>query len=156
MNKKGLVRYSSNETGFTLIELLVVIAIIGLLSTFAVVSLNEARLKARDARRLADVKQMITALELYYSSCYQYPTTVNTGGNIAGGPPDCPGNTSVYLGMVPRNPLPWNDGGCSGNDYSYVRDNVNSYTITYCIGQNVQGITGGVDHHATPAGMVND
>ena len=50
--------------GFTLIELLVVIAIIGLLSTLAVISLNSARGKARDAARLADVKTISTAIEL--------------------------------------------------------------------------------------------
>ncbi|MCX6785799.1 MAG: type II secretion system protein [Candidatus Komeilibacteria bacterium] len=41
-----------NRKGFTLIELLVVIAIIGLLSSLAVVNLNSARGKARDAKRL--------------------------------------------------------------------------------------------------------
>lgn len=50
--------------GFTLIELLVVIAIIGLLSTMAVISLNDARAKARDARRISDVKQLATILEM--------------------------------------------------------------------------------------------
>jgi len=54
-----------NKKGFTLIELLVVIAIIGLLSTLAVVSLNNARGKARDARRVSDVKAIQTAFELY-------------------------------------------------------------------------------------------
>lgn len=53
-----------NKRGFTLIELLVVIAIIGLLSTMAVISLNSARAKARDARRLSDVKQISTILSL--------------------------------------------------------------------------------------------
>lgn len=52
------------KKGFTLIELLVVIAIIGLLSTLAVISLNGARAKARDAQRLSDVKQMATAIEI--------------------------------------------------------------------------------------------
>ena len=51
--------------GFTLIELLVVIAIIALLSTLAVVALNSARAKARDAKRVSDVKQLMTALALY-------------------------------------------------------------------------------------------
>jgi len=55
----------SNKKGFTLIELLVVIAIIGLLSTLAVVSLNNARGKARDAKRISDVKAIQTAIELY-------------------------------------------------------------------------------------------
>ncbi len=53
-----------NKKGFTLIELLVVIAIIGLLSTLAVVSLNSARAKARDAKRVSDVKQLSTVIEM--------------------------------------------------------------------------------------------
>lgn len=52
------------KKGFTLIELLVVIAIIGLLSSVVFASLNSARVKARDARRLADVKEMTKVLSL--------------------------------------------------------------------------------------------
>jgi len=52
------------QKGFTLIELLVVIAIIGLLSTLAVVSLNNARAKARDAKRVSDLKQISTLIEM--------------------------------------------------------------------------------------------
>ena len=59
--------------GFTLIELLVVIAIIGLLATLAVVALNNARQKSRDARRISDIKQIQTALELYYNDEGNYP-----------------------------------------------------------------------------------
>ena len=53
-----------NKKGFTLIELLVVIAIIGLLSTIAVVSFSDARAKARDAKRLSDVRQLAGLIEL--------------------------------------------------------------------------------------------
>ena len=45
----------NNNKGFTLIELLVVISIIGFLATFAVYAFNVARVKARDAKRLADM-----------------------------------------------------------------------------------------------------
>lgn len=58
--------------GFTLVELLVVIAIIGILASVVLVSLNSARSKARDARRIADVHQISLALESYYDSNVGY------------------------------------------------------------------------------------
>ena len=57
-----------NKSGFSLIELLVVIAIIGLLAVMAVVSLNNAREKARDAKRMGDIKAIQTAIEFYIQS----------------------------------------------------------------------------------------
>src|SRR3989344_2111695 len=54
------------QTGFTLVELLVVIAVIGLLASVMLVSLNSARINARDSRRIADINQLYKALEFYY------------------------------------------------------------------------------------------
>ncbi len=62
----------NKKCGFTLIELLVVIAIIGLLSSIVLVSLGGTRSKARDARRQSDMRQVITAQEMYYSDSDKY------------------------------------------------------------------------------------
>jgi prepilin-type N-terminal cleavage/methylation domain-containing protein len=73
------------KRGFTLIELLVVISIIGLLSTIAMTSLNSARVKARDAKRAADIRQIITALNLYQDQYGCLPITAGSGCPGAGG-----------------------------------------------------------------------
>jgi type II secretion system protein G len=98
--------------GFTLIELLVVIAIIGLLASIVLVSLNNARQKARDSKRLSDIRQVALALELYADSNNAfYPTVVGcTAGNWSGTMTTClegtgaaPCNVS-YMTKVPTDP----------------------------------------------------
>jgi prepilin-type N-terminal cleavage/methylation domain-containing protein len=73
----------SYRRGFTLIELLVVIAIIGILASIVLASLDSARKKGRDARRVADIKQLQLALELYYDQYNQFPTAVSSTTLVA-------------------------------------------------------------------------
>jgi len=138
-----------NKKGFTLIELLVVIAIIGLLSTLAIVSLNNARQKSRDSRRVSDVKQVQTALELYYNDAGGYPASdaADPGDKISYG-------NTVYMNAVPTAPTPA-DGDCSDadNTYEYTMIGANtSYTFEYCLGAKTGGIPAGI-HTATPGGI---
>lgn len=68
-----------SNRGFTLIELLVVIAIIGILSSVVLASLNGARKKGRDARRIADIKQLRVALEMYAdANLTEYPDALTS------------------------------------------------------------------------------
>lgn len=57
-----------NKRGFTLIELLVVIAIIGILASIVLVSLNGARAKGRDAKRVSELSQMVKVVALHSSA----------------------------------------------------------------------------------------
>ncbi len=88
--------------GFTLIELLVVIAIIGVLASVVLASFNSARKKSRDARRIADIKQLQLALELYFDANSTYPTDAQglailaTDGHIAAVPTDPLGASVAY------------------------------------------------------------
>ena len=79
----------NNNKGFTLIELLVVISIIGFLATFAVYAFNVARVKARDAKRLADMTLIQKALDLYYDNNNRFPSNSDS---------DCSGWDSGYYG----------------------------------------------------------
>ncbi|MFH1979046.1 MAG: type II secretion system protein [Patescibacteria group bacterium] len=84
----------NRKKGFTLIELLVVIAIIGILASVVLASLNSARKKSRDARRVADIKQIQLALELYFDANSTYPV----GTSLAALAPD-------YIATIPADPL---------------------------------------------------
>jgi len=57
--------HSKKQKGFTLIELLVVISIIGVLSGLVMVTMQDMRAAARDARRKQDLVQIAKAVELY-------------------------------------------------------------------------------------------
>jgi prepilin-type N-terminal cleavage/methylation domain-containing protein len=112
--------------GFTLIELLVVISIIGVVSATVLLGLNIARVKARDARRISDLEQVRTALELYAAdnngnyptAAYWYSSTDsswNTNTN-----PLYAALVPKYISRLPIDPInntqfPWVNG-----NYSYA------------------------------------
>lgn len=74
------------KVGFTLIELLVVIAIIGILASIVLASLNSARKKSRDTRRITDIKQLQVALEFYFDGVGAANYPPSTGSCTVTGP----------------------------------------------------------------------
>lgn len=93
--------------GFTLIELLIVIAIIGLLATLAIISLTTAQRKARDTKRIADMKSIQTAVELYFSDNSSYPAPADWAALQTALAP--------YISQVPVDP-----NNSSGTQYIYA------------------------------------
>jgi len=108
------------KKAFTLVELLVVVAIIGLLSTLSVVALNSARAKARDSRRLSDIKQLRTALDMYYDSAGTYPDSLTPGSPLSYG-------GMIFLAKVSDDPL-------SSQNYNYAKtEDGQNYTIDFTL-----------------------
>jgi prepilin-type N-terminal cleavage/methylation domain-containing protein len=70
-----MIKNVAQRKGFTLIELLVVIAIIGFLSSVTLTGVNTARQKARDTRRISDLRQMRIALLFYYEDQFERKST---------------------------------------------------------------------------------
>ena len=113
--------------GFTLIELLVVIAIIGILSSVVLASLNSARKRARDTRRLSDMNQIQTALEYYYDNHGRYPQSDYDGcGGWDVGNQDFSLIKDGLGEVMPKLPVDSiATGNCSG--YRYYRYSAGSY-----------------------------
>jgi general secretion pathway protein G len=75
---------SKSDKGFTLIELVVVIAVIGFLSSVVLAVLTDARIDARDKRRVEDLKQLEVALNLYHNDHNAYPKeSESANGDVA-------------------------------------------------------------------------
>jgi len=138
-----------NKKGFTIIELLVVVAIIGILSTISVVAFNVARMRNRDTKRLADMKQISTGLDLYFNDNGLYPVgndvTLGVGsyGRLCStGFTTVTDNCSnIYIGAVPANPGP-----NAGTDYKYTRgaSPYTTYDITFTLELKVGKLNSGL------------
>ncbi len=127
--------YKTDNKGFTLIELLVVIAIIGLLSTVVFTSLNQARKKGRDGRRVQDINQIRGALELYYDRQGSYPTALSS-------------LTAQDIPVIPKDPN-------TGNDYGYVSNGQDYVLYATLEDSNHKALDNDIDGNVTAGRTVN-
>jgi prepilin-type N-terminal cleavage/methylation domain-containing protein len=141
MDKNNFLK--KTKLGFTLVELIVVIAIIGLLVTLSLLALSNARMASRDSKRMADIKQLQTALELFYDAQDRYPTNAEfQSGSLSYYNANV--GTTTYI-SIPTPPA-IADGSCSDaqNAYSYnVSADGSTYTINFCTAKPVSDLPGG-------------
>lgn len=122
--------------GFTLIEMLVVISIIGILATLVAANLNSARSRARDTQRKSDIKNISTALRLYYNDIGRYPANDGSYQLKACDPATATCTwgsqwnigTTVYMQSLPKDPL------SPTSDYRYTLGaSSDNYTLQACL-----------------------
>ncbi len=118
--------------GFTLIELLVVIAIISLLAALAVVSLRSARASARNAQRLSDMANYITAIEAYAAEHEGlYPLWLDEDTGVPTTPPN-----SWYCWGYSDSESCWPNGTRTGSDD--LNDTVVEYLPTLPVSEKLK------------------
>ncbi len=120
---------SKREKGFTLIEILIVVAIIGILSSIVLVGLGSFRSRGRDARRVADLREVQNALELYYAKTGAYPV----GNNVDVATLNLQ-NEGIGVTKIPKDP--------GSGTYQYGSDG-KSYVLS-------------ATHEETAASLLND
>lgn len=98
--------------------------------------LQNARGLSRDAKRLADVRQLASALELYFNDNNKYPNQLSD--LTAAG-------QYTYIGTLPTPPAEL-DGTCTAeqNKYTYTITAPSEYRLTFCLGAKTGGYSAGV------------
>lgn len=119
--------------GFTILEILIVLAVFGLLATLAVLSLNSARARVRDAQRLSDISTISAGLSRYWLEKATYPSNAGIelgkpGSNAevlsaAGFEKRQGAQTPIYLDRLPTGPK-------VGEYYRY-KGGANGYSIRF-------------------------
>lgn len=126
------LKRSATQAGFVEIAMMGAGAL-GMVLSVGLLALNSAREKSRDAKRVADVRQLASALELYRNDYNRYPDTLQT-------------LEPRYIGKVPVAPNPHDGTGCTvvTNMYQYTKTGNTSFNLVFCLGGPTAGYQAGV------------
>jgi len=75
-HRSSLIVHRSSQRGFSLIELIVVVTIIGILAGIALINVNTAQRKAREAALRDNLFQMRKAIDNFYADKQRYPQSL--------------------------------------------------------------------------------
>lgn len=95
-----LIAMKSNK-GFTMIELIVVIALMGILATIGFSAYSTSMQAGRDNRRKLDLKNIASALQMYYADHGIYPKPVSSAYDTI---QNIMPTISPYMKQVPDDP----------------------------------------------------
>ncbi len=109
------------KEGFTLIELLVVVAIVGLMMSILSVGYTTQRRKARDAKRLSDLKQIKSGMDIFFQDGSGYPDSAEW---VAGTTLNCLANNILLIPHDPGYPI---------NDYVYAANGASATGCTVTV-----------------------
>ncbi len=166
------------KKGFTLIELLVVVAIIGLLATLGVIAFRDAQRKARDSKRLADIRLVVSSFAtanqegkiLCASSCNAAPAlaphiydvaicTPSAAGTCVGASALTGVDMIVNLANM-KDPMTSFTAKCNGTNsacsYAFTgTPAIDNFVLNFATEQsNVAGLASGLRHVANQNGVV--
>ncbi|HYE22325.1 MAG TPA: hypothetical protein VD998_01905 [Verrucomicrobiae bacterium] len=123
-----------NQNGLAIIKTVVLVTGSIILALVIFMSVMSANAKARDVRRISDIKQITDALKLYYDYNQRYPETVENQ----------PKDITKYMQYWPQAPNA--DGGCTkeNNQYKYQQtEGGQSYVLSFCLGKGANGYAAG-------------
>lgn len=124
------------ERGFTLVELMVVVAIIALLAAIIIPNYVHARAQAAVSESESNLKQIATALEMYFDDNQSYPD----GAKVDVDPTLFGGSTNSYMTSTPTNALGRKDyiytnvAAAAGKPDSYIVKDSGPYDPTTVAG----------------------
>ena len=134
------VRRSSREAGFTLIEVMTVVVIIAVLASILLVTFLKARAQSTVAASKANMRNMASALETYFTDLDSYPAVLTSlVPDYVRGAPDDPCTNAAYT-------FDTSMGGSPPTDYKL--------SVAYPLTSKCRLIISGISY--TPAGGLVD
>ncbi|MEK7139930.1 MAG: prepilin-type N-terminal cleavage/methylation domain-containing protein [Patescibacteria group bacterium] len=132
--------------GFTILELLVVVAIIAILSAVTLVLISATKERSRDAKRMSELRQLQTALNIYTAQVGRFP--------IAPSATPLSGTDPVSEALIDQDAIEAGpiDPLYPTYAYTYQTDAAGtSFSISFCLETDtIQGYTKGCGNIITP------